>query len=89
MSEPTYTDADFAWVDGYFAEVGRHYEVRMEDELLILMPNRVYKLNPSGLAILRHLKAGRGIEAVLNLAGADARRRAELYWFLCDFRSLM
>ena len=50
--------ADLAWVDDYFAHVARHFEVRAEDALLIVLPNRAVKLNPSGLAILQFLRGG-------------------------------
>lgn len=82
-------DGDFAWVDPYFSHVRRHFEVRAEDELLIVMPNQAYKLNHTALRLLRFLKDGGPISAVLGKLGDDARRREELFYFLCDFRSLM
>jgi radical SAM protein with 4Fe4S-binding SPASM domain len=82
-------DADFVWVDPYFAHIRRHFEVRAEDELLIVMPNQAYKLNRTGLRVLRYLKDGGSIADVLGRLGEDAQRRAELFHFLCDFRSLM
>jgi len=82
------SDADFAWVDDYIAHVGRHFDLREEDKLLIVMPNKAVKLNDSGLKILRFLKAGGSIRQVLERLG-DAERRRELFYFLCDFRSLL
>ena len=82
-------DGDFAWVDPYLSHVRRHFEVRAEDELLIVMPNQAYKLNHTALRLLRFLKDGGPISAVLGKLGDDARRREELFYFLCDFRSLM
>jgi radical SAM protein with 4Fe4S-binding SPASM domain len=76
-------------VDPYFSHVRRHFEVRAEDELLIVMPNQAYKLNHTALRVLRFLKDGAPISAVLEKLGADAPRRGELFFFLCDFRSLM
>jgi len=82
-------DTDFTWVDPYFAHVRRHFEVRAEDELLIVMPNQAYKLNHTGLRVLRFLKDGGSISDVLGRLGKDTQRRAELFYFLRDFRSLI
>jgi radical SAM protein with 4Fe4S-binding SPASM domain len=79
----------FRWVDDYIAHVRPHFEVRSEDSLLIVMPNKAVKLNASGLAILRFLKDGGSIERVLERVGGRSDRRRQLFWFLCDFRSLM
>jgi hypothetical protein len=51
----------FSWVDDYIAHVRPHFEVRAEDGLLIVMPNKAVKLNASGLSILRFLKDGGSI----------------------------
>lgn len=79
----------FTWVDDYIGRIRPHFEVRPADELLIVMPNKAVRLNRSGLAILKFLKDGGGIDSVLGKIGPDAQRRRELHYFLCDFRSLM
>ena len=79
----------FCWVDDYFAHVSRHFEVREEDALLIVMPNRAVKVNPSALAILRFMKDGGSVAGLLDRVGADEGRRRDLFYFLCDFRSLI
>jgi radical SAM protein with 4Fe4S-binding SPASM domain len=76
-------------VDDYIAHVSPHFEVRPDDSLLIVMPNKAVKLNRSGLSILRFLKDGGAIEPVLSRIGEKPKRRRELLHFLCDFRSLM
>lgn len=82
-------DEDFVWVDPYLSHVRKHFEVRTEDDLLIVMPNQAYKLNPTGLRVLRFLKDGGLIADILARLGANAQRRLELLHFLGDFRSLM
>jgi radical SAM protein with 4Fe4S-binding SPASM domain len=79
----------FDWVDEYFAHVRAHIEVRPADALLIVLPNQAYKLNPTGLAILKAMKQGAPIAQVLAHVGEDRGRRREVFHFLCDFRSLM
>ena len=88
--EPRFdNDEAFGWVDDYVAHVRRHFDVRVEDDLLIVLPNRAVKLNRSGLAILRFLKQGGSIRRVLDRIADRPDRRRELFYFLCDFRSLM
>ena len=79
----------FDWVDDYIAHIRPHFEVRPDDSLLIVMPNKAVKLNASGLGILRFLKDGGSIEQILRRIGDHPQRREELFHFLCDFRSLM
>ena len=82
-------DDAFRWVDGYFSCIRARFEVREADSLLIVLPNRAVKLNRTGLNVLRHLKEGGSITALLQpLSGRNERRR-ELHVFLCDFRSLI
>ena len=82
-------DGAFGWVDDYLAHVRPLFEVRAEDDLLIVLPNRAVKLNRSGLAILSFLKRGGGVEDLLRRVADDRARRRDLFYFLCDFRSLM
>jgi radical SAM protein with 4Fe4S-binding SPASM domain len=79
----------FNWVDDYFAHIRPHFEVRTDDCLLIVMPNQAVKLNETGLATLRALKRGVSIRAILDRLGDDPQRRRDLFYFLCDFRSLI
>jgi radical SAM protein with 4Fe4S-binding SPASM domain len=79
----------FGWVDDYFAHVRSHFEVRAADSLLIVMPNRAVKLNPSGLRTLQWLKQGGAIDDLLAKLGPHRQRRQELFVFLCDVRSLL
>ena len=79
----------FAWVDDYFANVRPHFDVRRRDQLLIVLPNRAVKLNRSGLAILRFLREGGSIGQLLDRIGPQPQRRADLFHFLCDFRSMI
>ena len=79
----------FCWVDDYLAHVRPLFDVRRDDDLLIVLPNRAVKLNRSGQAILSFLKQGGSIDALLARLGTDRRRRRDLFYFLCDFRSLI
>ncbi len=47
-----------AWVDEFIANVRPYVVVRLEDNLLIRMPNQAHKLNPEGAGILAYLLDG-------------------------------
>jgi radical SAM protein with 4Fe4S-binding SPASM domain len=47
-----------SWVDQFWARAGNYIFSREEDGVLILSPNRVYKINPTGAALIRFLKEG-------------------------------
>lgn len=82
-------DNTFDWVDPYFSHVRTLFEVREADHLLIVLPNRAVKLNPTGLNVLRHLKQGGSIHDILRPLSERDDRKKELQFFLCDFRSLL
>ena len=46
------------WIDGYAARIRPFVHVREEDRLLIKVPNEAYKLNPSGVRVLRRVLEG-------------------------------
>jgi len=64
---------ELAWIDDFFGSVKDYLFLRAEDGVLILPPNRVFKLNPSGIRVLRHLSGGRSI---LDLPGLRPGPRA-------------
>lgn len=82
-------DDAFGWVDDYVAHVRPHFDVREEDALLIVLPNKAVRLNRTGLRTLQFLKQGGSIAGILGKLGDRSDRRGELFHFLCDFRSLM
>jgi radical SAM protein with 4Fe4S-binding SPASM domain len=49
---------DISWIYGFWRQVRDYVYVREEDDVVILPPNKVYKTNPSGAAILRFLDSG-------------------------------
>lgn len=89
MPQPWEHPDAFNWVDDYFARVRPHFDVRAEDRLLMVLPNKAVKLNATGFRILRLLKDGGSIRTITDRLGAGDGRREELFHFLCDFRSLM
>jgi radical SAM protein with 4Fe4S-binding SPASM domain len=76
--------AELAWVDTFFEQSKDHMFIREDDNVLILPPNRVYKLIESGLGLLLYLFSGKKI---INLdIITDGRRAEDVHNFFCDLR---
>ncbi len=79
---------DLGWVDELVTRARDHLEVRPEDELLILVPNRPVKLNATALRVLHAMvHEGLGIAAVLRREGDGVERRRRLHEFFTDLRA--
>lgn len=62
---------DLSWIDSFWAKAGSYIFCREEDGVLILPPNRVYKVNRSAAALVAFLARGGSIHAV-RLPSRDA-----------------
>lgn len=85
----TNTNYDLDWIDEFVRKIKPYIYVRELDRLLILIPNQVYKLNPSGAAILNYLLKGNSISKLLALIGDTEEKRREINYFFCDLRSII
>jgi len=81
--------ADIAWIDDFVRSISEHVYVRAADSLLILLPNQAYKLNPTGLYLLKQTLAGRPIAEVMGSRLADDSAVADVHDFFCDLRALV
>ena len=81
---------DLRWADELVANLRGHVVVRPEDELLILVPNRPFKLNATALRVLgAMLDEGLTVAQVLAREGDSTLRRRELHWFFADLQDLL
>jgi len=81
---------DLRWVDQLVAGIRPYVVVRPEDELLILVPNRPWKMNATALRVLSAmLDEGVDIAEVLRREGDSPRRRRELHHFFADLQDLL
>ena len=64
-----------AWVDALWKECGTLVMLREEDNVLILPPNRVYHVNPTGARIIRWLQAGNKVD---DYPGLNDERRLQI-----------
>lgn len=54
------------WIDSFVLSIKPHVVVRERDSLLILLPNQAYKINRTGLRLLKETLAGRPIREVIS-----------------------
>jgi len=76
------------WVDDYVKNVAPYVYVREEEHLLIKIPNEAYKLNPSGVSILKRLLKGERVRDIVD-AYPDREKVAEdIHVFFSDLRAV-
>ncbi|WP_052813246.1 radical SAM/SPASM domain-containing protein [Desulfonatronum thioautotrophicum] len=68
---PAAVPPDLAWVDEFIANVRPYVVVRLEDNLLIRMPNQAHKLNPEGAGILHYLLGGGRVAEIVARINAE------------------
>ncbi|MDX9784207.1 MAG: radical SAM protein [Spirochaetia bacterium] len=76
---------DLSWVPGFWESIRPYLIARLEDEVLILPPNLVYKTNKTGLALLDALDKGLKLE---RLPGMDDARLKDVERFFLDIKAL-
>lgn len=68
----------------FYRGISPYLLVREEDAVLIVPPNRVYKLGGSALGLLRYLDSGKSLS---RLPGLDASREAQVLAFFEELRA--
>ncbi|MFC1703201.1 radical SAM protein [Candidatus Omnitrophota bacterium] len=77
------------WVDEYIRNVASFIYVRETDNLLIKIPNEAYKLNPQGVALLKHLLKGESIYTIINRYAEREQVAYDIHNFFCDLRAVL
>jgi len=80
---------DLTWVDEWVRNVADYVFVREDDRLFIQRPNKAFKLNAAGVAIMRRLLAGESVAAVLAPHRDHPRAARDLERFLLDLRKFL
>lgn len=52
------------WIYGFWKSLSPYAYARLEDEVVILPPNLVYKTNRTGVRLIEHIEAGGRLEAI-------------------------
>jgi radical SAM protein with 4Fe4S-binding SPASM domain len=86
LTEKSFPLDRIGWIDDFFSRIKDYLFFRDEDDLLILPPNRVVKLNGSGSALLKHLAGGRSIRRFPGLK--PGRRALEVNTFFSNLKAL-
>ncbi len=81
--------SQIAWVDEYMKNVAPYIYVRREDNLLIKIPNQVYKLNLQGVKILRYLLAGGSVYGIIDNYPDKEGAACDMHNFFCDMRAVL
>ncbi|OQY30393.1 MAG: hypothetical protein B6244_00625 [Candidatus Cloacimonetes bacterium 4572_55] len=84
--DPNSTWPDSAWVDEFIAKVKPYIFVRLEDNLLIRMPNQAQKLNPTGAQVLKSLLDGMSIQQLMRSLSHDPTKQRDTLNFLHAIR---
>lgn len=84
---------DIDWIDSFVRGIADYVYVRERDSLLILLPNQAYKLNRTGVVLLKRTLAGEKIAQVLESKSAelsgDEDVLRDVHEFFCDVRALL
>lgn len=71
--------SDLSCIDDFWAQAGEHIFSREDDGVLILPPNRVYKVNSTAASLIAHLKRGGSMRA-LHFPSEDAAHDTALFF---------
>jgi radical SAM protein with 4Fe4S-binding SPASM domain len=76
---------ELRWIDSFISGIRDHILLREEDNVLIIPPNRVYKVNESGKRLMRFLLDGGRISSLRDIT--DGERTEHVHSFFCDLRA--
>ncbi|MBN1797580.1 MAG: radical SAM protein [Spirochaetales bacterium] len=79
------TLGELSWIDGLIKRIKKYIFVRSFDRVLILPPNKVYKLNLTGTALLEALLKGKSITRFRFLK--DKTKAEQVHNFFCDLKA--
>ncbi|MHC4133972.1 MAG: radical SAM protein [Planctomycetota bacterium] len=80
---------DLTWVAEWIRNVSDYVFVREDDRLFIQRPNKAFKLNPAGVAIMKRLLAGESVAEILAPHRGHPHAARDLERFLLDLRKLL
>lgn len=84
-----YNFNDLMWIDNFISSIKEYVYVREDENLLIILPNQVYKLNNTATELLSFLLEGNSIKSYLDSNSLNLQQIEAIIYFICDFRSLL
>jgi len=76
---------ELSWIDDFIKSIKKYIYVRSFDRVLILPPNKVYKLNQTGTALLMAMLKGKRIRHFRFLK--DEIKAEQVHNFFCDLKA--
>jgi len=77
------------WVDGFVLDIKPHVFLREADDLLIILPNQSYRLNPAGKKILSRLLDGENLTEIIGCTEPPPKIREDLFRFFCGIAAMV
>ncbi len=77
------------WVDGLIREIKPHVFLREIDQLLILLPNQSYRLNRTGMTLMRALLDGKTLDQALGGRKPPPAVRRDLFSFFTGIAAMV
>jgi sulfatase maturation enzyme AslB (radical SAM superfamily) len=77
------------WIDAFVARIRPFVHVRVNDRVLIRLPNQAFKLNRTGTRVLNHIIQGGSIKDILKARSYDENLPAQLHCFFTDLSRML
>jgi radical SAM protein with 4Fe4S-binding SPASM domain len=77
------------WIDAFVARIRPFVHVRLNDRVLIRLPNQAFKLNRTGARVLDHIIHGGSIRDILKARSYDKSLPAQLHSFFTDLSRML
>lgn len=77
------------WIDAFVARIRPFVYVRLNDRVLIRLPNQAFKLNRTGARVVDHIICGGSINDILKARSYDENLPAQLNAFFTDLSRML
>ena len=81
--------AQLDWIDAFVARIRPFVHVRLNDRVLIRLPNQAFKLNRTGARVLNHIIHGGSIKDILKVRSYDENLPDQLHSFFTDLSRML
>ncbi|MFP4382640.1 MAG: radical SAM protein [Spirochaetia bacterium] len=71
---------DLKWIDSYFSVIRKFLFIRPDDNVMILPPNRVIRLNETAAFLLNHMNSGGSVMDFPEITGGERGRDVGLFF---------
>ena len=86
---PEFEAFPLEWIDEYVDRIREYIFVREADNLLLKVPNEAFRLNDSGIRILKRLLNGESVISLWDSYGRSNEVRRDLYHFFVSLKQIL